>query len=273
MSSNDANSMETALQCVRCQYDLTGLAPEGSCPECGMSIAYSRSMFRRAGAPSRSVRSMKSLLGMTLISTCVGVPVVIMFAAYSFMNTWLLPGGRLMLFGVFMALAAIGMIIPLVTIFLVPKETRKEKMLFASLIWLAAGLSGIAFGGMFFKPEPNAIVVLGMGIATIACVLNLTRANRAVGNVIPDWTGLGAARQKKEPLLVAIVLIMCGRLLSMKGLISLNTNDSILQFWGSLALFGLEVLLVIGGFYLVTNRLWLALKLFKSIQQGPRSHS
>lgn len=273
MSSNDANSTEIALHCVRCQYDLTGLAPNGSCPECGMSIENSRSMYFRAGAPSRSVRAIRTLLTMTLISTCVGVPVMIMFAAYTQLHDIVDLGGKLLLLGLFMTCAVVGMILPLVTIFLVPAETRTERMLVPSLISLALGLVGIALISKYVRPELNATVVLGMGLATLACVLNLTRANRAVGNVIPDWTRLGPARQRKEPLLVAIILIMGGRFLYLEGLISLNTSGSILQFWGYLALIGLEVLLVIGGFYVLTNRLWVALKLFKSIQQGPGSHA
>ena len=272
MSSNDANSTEIALHCVRCQYDLTGLAPNGSCPECGMSIENSRSMYFRAGAPSRSVRAIRTLLTMTLTSTCVGVPVMIMFAAYTQLHDILALRGNLLLLALFMTCAVVGMILPLITIFLVPAETRTERMLVPSLISLALGLMGIALI-KYYRPELNATVVFGMGLATIACVLNLTRANRAVGNVIPDWTRLGPARQRKEPLLVAIILIMGGRFLYLEGLISLNTSGSILQFWGYLALIGLEVLLVIGGFYVVTNRLWLALKLFKSIQQGPGSHA
>lgn len=272
MSSNDANTTEIALHCVRCQYDLTGLAANGSCPECGMSIASSLSMFHRVGTPSRRVRSMKTLLAMTLTSTCVGVPVMIMFAAFTQIHDILGLDGNLILVTLFMTCAVVGMILPLVTIFLVPAETRTERMLVPSLISLALGLMGIALF-KYYRPELNATVVLGMGLATIACVLNLTRANRAVGNVIPDWTRLGPARQRKEPLLVAIILIMGGRFLYLEGLISLNTSGSILQFWGYLALIGLEVLLVIGGFYVLTNRLWLALKLFKSIQQGPGSHA
>ena len=215
---------------------------------------------------------MKTLLAMTLTSTCVGVPVMIMFAAYTQLHDILRLGGNLILVALFMTCAVVGMILPLVTIFLVPAETRTERMLVPSLIALALGLVGIALF-KYYRPELNATVVFGMGLATIACVLNLTRANRAVGNVIPDWTRLGSARQRKEPLLVAIILIMGGRFLYLEGLISLNTNGSILQFWGYLALIGLEVLLVIGGFYVLTNRLWLALKLFKSIQQGPGSHA
>ena len=273
MSSNDANSTEIALQCVRCQYDLTGLAANGSCPECGMSIENSRSMYFRAGAPSRSVRAIRTLLTMTLTSTCVGVPVMIMFAAYTQLHDVLRLGGNLILVALFMTCAVVGMILPLVTIFLVPAETRTERMLVPSLISLALGLMGIALIGKYYRPELDTTVVLGMGLATIACVLNLTRANRAVGNVIPDWTRLGPARQRKEPLLVAIILILGGRLLYLEDLISLNTSGSILQFWGYLALIGLEVLLVIGGVYVVTNRLWLAKKLYRSIQQGSGRHA
>lgn len=269
MSSNDANSTEIGLQCVRCQYDLTGLAQEGSCPECGKSIESSRSVLHRAGAPSRSVRAIRTLLTMTLASTCVGVPVMIMFAAYTHLHGILGLGGNLTLVFLFMACAVVGMILPLVTIFLVPVETRTERMLVPSIITLVIGLVGLALIGTFFTPGLDPTAMLGMGLATIACILNLTRANRAVGNVIPDWTRLGAARQKKEPLLVAVILIMGGRYLSMKGLISLDTSGSILEFWGYLALVGLEVLLVIGGCYVLGNRLWMGRKLFESIQQGP----
>ena len=269
MSSNDVNSTEIALQCVGCQYDLTGLAPDGACPECGMSIANSRLVSYRAGAPARSVRAIRTLLTMTLTSTCVGVPVMIMFAAYTHLHGMLGLGGSLLLTFLFMTCALVGMILPLVTIFLVPAETRTERMLVPSIISLLIGLVGIALIGTFYRPELDPTAMLGMGLATIACILNLTRANRAVGNVIPDWTRLGPARQKKEPLLVAVALIMGGRFLVMRGLLSLDTNGSIFEFWGYLALTGLEVLLVIGGCYVLGNRLWMGRKLFESIQQGP----
>lgn len=216
---------------------------------------------------------MKTLLAMTLTSTCIGVPVMIMFAAFTQLHGILGLGGNLLLIALFTSCAVVGMILPLATIFLVPAETRTERMLIPSLISLALGLVGIALIGMYYRPELDATVMFGMGLATIACVLNLTRANRAVGNVIPDWTRLGPARQRKEPLLVAIILILGGRLLYLEDLISLNTSGSILQFWGYLALIGLEVLLVIGGVYVVTNRLWLAKKLYRSIQQGSGRHA
>ena len=97
-----------------------------------MSIASSHSMFRRVGTPSRRVRSMKTLLTMTLTSTCVGVPVMIMFAAYTQLHDVLRLGGNLILVALFMTCAAVGMILPLVTIFLVPAETRTERMLVPS---------------------------------------------------------------------------------------------------------------------------------------------
>ena len=263
MSSNDTNSNETPLSCVRCQYQLTGLPMSGECPECGMPVAHSHSVMIRAGMPARRIPSLKLLLTMILLSTSVGVPVIILFAAQAFIFRFLDATAAYQFTLAYLTLITLSMIIPLVTILLVPSRIRPEKMLVPSVFWLILG-----FMGMLVWWNDISMIV-GSTLATIASILNLTRANRAVGNVIPDWTRLGQARQKKEPLLVALILIMGGRILMAQGLISQSTDGSMLEFWGFLALVGLEVLLGIGGCYVMGNRLWMALKLFKSIQYGP----
>ena len=197
MSSNDANSTEIALHCVGCHYDLTGLAPDAACPECGMSISNSRLMSYRAGAPSRSVRAIRTLLTMTLTSTCVGVPVMIMFAAYTQLHGMLGLGGNLLLTFLFMSCAVVGMILPLVTILLVPAETRTERMLVPSIISLVMGLVGIALIGTFYRPELDPTVMLGMGLATLGCILNRTREpSRRKRHSGPDWARPGRRRNR-----------------------------------------------------------------------------
>jgi len=269
LSSNEANSNETALSCVRCQYQLTGLPMNGECPECGMPVAHSHSMRVRAGMPSRRIPSLKLLLTMILLSTSVGVPVIIAFAGASFIGQSLQVVQQARFEIAFLVLASLSLIIPLITILLVPGETRQEKTLLPSVTWLVVGIIGLGLCLMGMGLWWNGYTIIGMTLATIAIMLNLTRANRVVGNVIPDWSKLGRARQKKEPLLVAIILIMGGRLLVLGDVISLSTDGSMLQFWGFLAMVGLEVLLGIGGCYVMGNRVWMALKLFKSIQYGP----
>ncbi len=263
---NDGNELPDDVRCESCDYPLQGLDAASACPECGFSIAQSSSTAvdrRKAGEELPRIELAMFLL---LCSTLAGIPAIIAYAL-PVMN----------LFGIagtssgwtsrgFQVLVMLGCWLPVLTMSCLPRRLHRSGGIARTVVWGVVGVVGMVLVNL----PGSALFVVGAALGAAAVVLNLTRANRTVGLVVPAWQRLGPARQRRGPLLTAIVLVALVRLYLLGAL----TGGTGLMFawttvWLNFVKLGLEALLIVGGIYLFFNRLWLLGRLWRSMRLRP----
>ncbi len=70
---DDAGSIRVDLPCVKCSYNLRGLAPEGVCPECGAGVGGTLDLHLLRFAPAAWVKNLASVPGAFMASFLMGI--------------------------------------------------------------------------------------------------------------------------------------------------------------------------------------------------------
>ena len=257
------------LLCASCQYALIGLDPDSVCPECGFSIAWSSELAAEQLRPGDEVPRIRLAMFLLLLSTIIGMPGIAVYALLT-CTLWLagttaLPGW---LFWGFQGLLLLGSVLPLLTLTSLPRRVQENRGILLTASWVIVCLLGLGL----INSGNESTFMLGSALAVISVILNLTRANRSIGSVIPAWSRLGQARQTRGPLITAVIVIAVGRIV-------LNTFGMTLNYappqygpliWVYLLMVATEALLLIGSIYLFFNRLWISLRLWRSMMSTPK---
>lgn len=251
------------LLCASCRYVLTGLDPDSACPECGFSISWSRELAAERLRPGDELPRIRLALFQLLASTLIGIPAIAVYALLSRivwgmtqlpdqLPSWLMWG--------FQGFLLLGSALPILTLASLPRRARADGGILLTVGWAIAGLLGI---GLMNGASVTGFV-LGSALAVISAILNLTRANRSIGSVVPAWARLGAARQTRGPLIAAVILVALGRI----SLANLAPSRQLggLETWLHFMTTGTEALLLIGSIYLFINRLWLWIRLWRAMR-------
>lgn len=251
------------LLCASCQYALAGLDPDSACPECGFSISWSRELAAEQIRPGDELPRIRLALFQLLMSTVIGIPAIAVYALLARI-VWgvtaipdQVPGWLMWGFQGFLLL---GSALPILTLAILPRRARADGGILLTVGWAIAGLLGI---GLMNGSSTTAFIA-GSALAVISAILNLTRANRSIGSVVPAWARLGSARQTRGPLIAAVVLVALGRI----SLTNLGPTPRLggLETWLQFMTMGTEALLLIGSIYLFFNRLWLWVRLWRAMR-------
>ncbi|MEE2681063.1 MAG: hypothetical protein VX641_01700 [Planctomycetota bacterium] len=249
------------LLCASCRYVLTGLDPDSVCPECGFSIAWSRELAEERLRPGDELPRIRLALLQLLASTMIGIPAIAVFALLTPSLGLASPARQPdWLFWGFQGLLLLGSALPVLTLSSLPSRARVDGGIPRTVGWAFGGILGIAL----MNGTSVTGFVFGSALAVVSAIINLTCANRSIGSVVPAWARLGAARQTRGPLIAAVALIGLGR-------ITLEGFGPSPQFgpwgtWVQLMTTAVEALLLIGCIYLFFNRLWLCLRLWRSMR-------
>ena len=256
------------LRCVSCGYELTGLAVDSSCPECGFSIARSKLLASEQRRAGRELPRIGLATLLVFCSTITGIPGIIVYAipfsaisgvdALSEIPRWASWG--------FQFLLLLAGWLPVLTLSSVPRRLHRSGGIGRTVAWGFAGLVGIGL----MNTGSLTLLIIGSALGVTSGVLNLTRANRTLGLVIPAWHRLGEARQRRGPLVGAVILIAVGRLVLSQIPITAPGQEQALLVWISFMTLGTQILLVVGGVYLLINRLWLIWRLWRSMRLRER---
>ena len=256
------------LLCGSCRYALAGLEPDSVCPECGFSIRWSMELAAERLRPSDELPRIRQAMLLLLVSTIIGTPAIVVYALLS--KTLGMPNATdlpVWLFWGFQGVLVLGSWLPVVTLTSLPRRIHVDGGVGLMIIWGVVCLIGV---GMINSGHEQAFI-FGSALAVISGILNLTRANRSIGSVVPAWARMGSARQTRGPLITAVILIAVGRSL----LSSLGPTGQFgpVGTWIQFMVMATETLLLIGSIYLFFNRLWLSLKLWRSTMSRARSTS
>lgn len=278
--SDQSRSVSMQVSCIGCGYALHGLPVDGVCPECGTDVSRSLERMAEITIPRESIPRLGRACVLFILSTVTGAPGIILYALLPTLAKFpSVADPRLTaLFAEILlpSLLLAGTILPGCTIGLLPRRIRPENAMSSSLVFMILSLVGVI--GMLVAGitvtgnglDMNPFWTIGSALGALGCVMNLTMATRIIGSVVPGWRRLGSARQSRKPLLAALIVILLGRLFVPS--IGTMTNMTKLQQWlltsGQGLFFAAEVLLAIGGLYLLVNRLWLAERLRRSIMAG-----
>ena len=247
------------LLCASCRYALTGLAPESVCPECGFSIRWSQELAAERLRPGDELPRIRLALFLLLLSTIIGIPGIMIYALLTrtlgLEDPATLPGW---LFWGFQAVLLLGSVLPLLTLASLPRRVHADGGLILTGSWASTCLLGL----ILINSGQSTGFILGSALAVMCGILNLTRANRSIGSVVPAWARMGPARQTRGPLITAVLLIAGGRII----MNHLGTGPQLgpLGTWVQFMVVATEALLLIGSIYLFFNRLWLSLRLWRS---------
>ena len=226
---------------------------------------------REISEPLRKLPRVRLTLLLLLAATLSGAPVLIGYAGLDYLGpgTGLVSGAPLLeAFTSWLPfLMILGSLTPLLTIFSVPEKIgigRYRKRISALLVALGGGGSAM----IMLSNEPkmhDPAWIIGYPAGTLACAIGLATAAQYIGSAVPQWKQLGSGRQTVTPLVCVILLIAILR--PLQGLLS---PMSMWQAGSKVIIIGSEILLVIGTFYLMINRLWLSVRLARAITRGSR---
>jgi DNA-directed RNA polymerase subunit RPC12/RpoP len=261
---------EENLQCARCGYELRSLPTEVQCPECGLPIRVSIERKAEVFAPKRNLPHLKLTLLFLLLATLTGSPALIGFAILKWLNPRILSGNTTLeeihgIYNPIVWLLLVGSLSPLCTILSVPRELslhRYRKRMVLMLVLLGGGGSALAFHANPLDTY-NFEMIAGYTLSALACAIGLTTASGYIGAAVPQWKHMGSARQTATPMIGVILLIGALRLI-----LGLTVPHTSLYVGMEVALIASEFLLVIGTCYLLTNRLWLAWRLIRSLHSS-----
>ena len=248
------------LLCASCRYALTGLDPDSVCPECGFSIPWSRELAAERLRPGDEVPRIRLAMSLLLLSTIIGIPAIVVYALLSAtlglndpstLPSWLLRG--------FQAVLLLGSALPLLTLASLPRRLHIDGGIGLMACWGVACLVGTAL----INSQNDLAFILGSALAVVSGIINLTRANRSIGSVVPAWARLGPARQTRTPLITAVILIALGRIVMSR--LGGGPQLGPLETWVKFMVVGTEALLLVGSIYLFINRLWLSLRLWRAM--------
>ena len=248
------------LLCASCRYALTGLDPDSVCPECGFSIPWSRELAAERLRPGDEVPRIRLAMSLLLLSTIIGIPAIVLYALLSAtlglnepstLPSWLFRG--------FQGVLILGSALPLLTLASLPRRLHIDGGIGLMASWGVACLVGIAL----INSQNDLAFILGSALAVVSGIVNLTRANRSIGSVVPAWARLGPARQTRAPLITAVILIALGRIVMSR--LGGGPQLGPLETWVKFMVVGTEALLLVGSIYLFINRLWLSLRLWRSM--------
>jgi hypothetical protein len=265
--SEPCDRIEESLKCSRCRYELRSLPIDMECPECGLAIRISLDRQLEVYTPKKKLPHLKLTLLFLLLATLTGAPALIGFAALDWITPRVLSANAVSGFkNPIIWLLLVGSLTPLCTILSVPRELslhRYRKRMVVALILLGGGGSALAFQANPFMTNSFGMIV-GFTLSALACAIGLATASGYIGAAVPQWKHMGSARQSAAPMIGVILLI--GALRPLSGL---PQPHSPLFMGTKVALIGSEFLLVIGTFYLLTNRLWLAWQLVRALRRSP----
>lgn len=122
---------------------------------------------------------------------------------------------------------------------------------------LALLMTSVVAGVLVFFGPTIASAIGTLGLALTAAI-GLATAAGAVGQAVPGWQTLGAARQPAPPLVIAILIIAAIQF-------SLPQASGATLLIARMVLAGTSLLLAVGAGYLLANRLWLAGRLWRAL--------
>lgn len=261
MAENNApKDRLSTLKCASCRYDLAGLATESKCPECGFSIARSRKLAEEHLSPGDQLPRIRLAMALLLASTVTGIPGILLYALFSralrMSEASDIPEAA---FWTFQGLLLAGSWAPVLTLAVLPRRAHVDGGVWIMVGWALGALVGI---GLMNTPS-EALFQIGSAFAVICGIINLTRANRSIGSVVPAWARMGSARQTRGPLIASVALIAVGRV------VLLFTDPIHLEnlgpVWVQFMVIAAESLLLIGCIYVLINRLWLFIRLWRAM--------
>lgn len=200
---------DTSLLCVSCGYDLRGLDPAGTCPECGTPIARSRQGDRLAAADprwlARMARGQRWLANamrialLSLVAYLVGTAIIVLAYAYESIRgrvTWVdldRVVGVAWFVGTFglLVIVTLSAIVGAIGLFLVtmqdPREQQREPLLsarrvarcsatgFVAACAVAATLRSIAWFGGPALTLLHVLTILTIGLTLTGALVGLMR--------------------------------------------------------------------------------------------------
>lgn len=209
------------IPCVRCEYDLYGLSPVTSCPECGSSLTPSLDKYRLYFAPSRIIRQVNRCLIAWLLLAAVWV-------VSGLISSWTPPPPRIHLTKGWVLLIA-SIILPFALCVYALKCRRTRFRVFLLLLVIASCVACLTMACV-----PAILIMIGVGntpairsnfmcaaLSALAVCLHITAAS--VVYWIPDracWIAL---------LLTAALFSLSGLMQSLPSLI-IVLNVPLLQF-------------------------------------------
>ena len=257
---NAPKEARPALRCASCRYDLQGLTGQARCPECGFSIARSQALIEEQRHPGDHLPRIRLAMALLLTSTLTGIPGIMLYALFmpasGASELSAIPSSVLWSF---QGLLLMGSWAPVLTLAVLPRRALVDGGVGIMVGWGLGCLAGI---GLINTPFQGLFLV-GSALAVVCVIINLTRANRSIGSVVPAWDRLGQAKQTRGPLIASVPLIALGRLAldQIQG----DPLDSLFGFWVLVITTGTEALLLVGCIYMAFNRLWLIFRLWRAV--------
>ena len=199
-------------------------------------------------------------MALLLTSTLTGIPGIMLYTLFmpatGFSEAWAIPTSVLWSF---QGLLFIGSWAPVVTLAVLPHRARVDGGVGIMIGWGLGCLLGI---GLVSTPV-QSLFLIGSALAVVCVIINLTRANRSIGSVVPAWNRLGQAKQTRGPLIASVPLIALGRVVlhHTQG----DPLENLFGFWVLIITTATEALLLVGCIYLFFNRLWLLLRLWRAL--------
>ena len=230
-----------------------------------MPIARSILAQRQVGVPLEKLPHVGRTLTLLAISTVVGGPVLLLLGVASLLDSTdgsfrLLPIGgvaaQLLLFA--------AALLPSITMLSVTGPTHASTNVATPPIRpLALFMTSVGAGALVFFGPTIASEIGTLGLALTAAI-GLATAAGVVGQAVPGWRTLGAARQPALPMVIAILIIAAIQF-------GLPQASGATLLIARTVLAGTSLLLAVGAGYLLANRLWLAGRLWRALLLAGRN--
>ena len=259
VEDNAPKDRVNALKCASCRYDLSGLETQSKCPECGFSIVRSQELADELILPGDELPRIRLAMALLLSSTLTGIPGIMLYCLFAVFlglsQAWAIPDEALWSFQGLLYVASWS---PVLTLAVLPRRVHVDGGVRIMVGWALGCVVGI---GLINTPF-QTLFLAGSALAVVCGIINLTRANRSIGSVVPAWGRLGAARQTRGPLVAAVLVIAVCRMI-LEYTPSYRMDDPI-PVWIQLMVAATEILLFVGCIYLLINRLWLIFSLWRA---------
>ena len=260
VEDNAPKDRVNALKCASCQYDLTGLQAQSKCPECGFRIARSQELADELILPGDQLPRIRLAMALLLTSTVTGIPGIMLYglfaASLGYSQAWAIPEQALWTFQGLLLMGSWG---PVLTLAVLPRRVHVDGGVRIMVGWALGCLVGI---GLINAPFQTLFLV-GSALAVVCGIINLTRANRSIGSVVPAWGRLGPARQTRGPLIASVLVIAVGRVIL--EYTQTSSLEDLTAVWVRFMVMATETLLFVGCIYLLINRLWLIARLWRAL--------